>query len=290
MVGDVVGEVWLGYKAGFWRSDLVKDTIVWFIVSASPSNASRQATSGPSQRGSRRINSRPPARISAPPIVVATRGRPSRPCGHRAGRPPPSPAASPAVRRPPRKGTARACRPAGSRKVEVEDPAPPRPGDQQPAQSGAGDRPQRPQGGDDALRPAALGGVRGRGGDRQDQRGDQRAEPALERACGQQQLEGWRGASQGAGPGEPNDGDHERRPPVDAVDPPARREQQGDQRQVVSGPLRIVGGGRQAGSRMPSDGRRDPSRVSWRGGRRSSVAFRTGQGGARTARPRRRRR
>jgi len=34
MVGYVVGEVWLGYKAQFWRSDLVKDTIVWFIVSA----------------------------------------------------------------------------------------------------------------------------------------------------------------------------------------------------------------------------------------------------------------
>ena len=34
MVGYVVGEVWLGYKAGFWRSDLVKDTIVWFMVAA----------------------------------------------------------------------------------------------------------------------------------------------------------------------------------------------------------------------------------------------------------------
>jgi hypothetical protein len=34
MVGYVVGEVWLGYKAGFWQSDLVKDTIVWFMVAA----------------------------------------------------------------------------------------------------------------------------------------------------------------------------------------------------------------------------------------------------------------
>jgi hypothetical protein len=34
MVGYVVGEVWLGYKARLWRSDLIKDTIVWFVISA----------------------------------------------------------------------------------------------------------------------------------------------------------------------------------------------------------------------------------------------------------------
>jgi hypothetical protein len=34
MIGYVVGEVWLGYKAGLWRSDLIKDTIVWFVISA----------------------------------------------------------------------------------------------------------------------------------------------------------------------------------------------------------------------------------------------------------------
>jgi hypothetical protein len=34
MVGYVVGEVWLGYKARLWRSDLTKDTIVWFVISA----------------------------------------------------------------------------------------------------------------------------------------------------------------------------------------------------------------------------------------------------------------
>jgi hypothetical protein len=34
MIGYVVGEVWLGYKAGLWRSDLTKDTIVWFVISA----------------------------------------------------------------------------------------------------------------------------------------------------------------------------------------------------------------------------------------------------------------
>jgi hypothetical protein len=33
MVGYVV-EVWLGYKARLWRSDLTKDTIVWFVISA----------------------------------------------------------------------------------------------------------------------------------------------------------------------------------------------------------------------------------------------------------------
>jgi hypothetical protein len=34
MIGYVLGEVWLGYKAGLWRSDLIKDTIVWFVISA----------------------------------------------------------------------------------------------------------------------------------------------------------------------------------------------------------------------------------------------------------------
>jgi hypothetical protein len=34
MVGYVAGEVWLGYKAQLWRTDLTKDTIVWFVVSA----------------------------------------------------------------------------------------------------------------------------------------------------------------------------------------------------------------------------------------------------------------
>jgi hypothetical protein len=34
MVGYVVGEVWLGYKARLWRSDLIKDTLVWVIISA----------------------------------------------------------------------------------------------------------------------------------------------------------------------------------------------------------------------------------------------------------------
>src|SRR5436309_553122 len=34
MVGYVVGEVWLGYKARLWRSDLIKDPIVWFVISA----------------------------------------------------------------------------------------------------------------------------------------------------------------------------------------------------------------------------------------------------------------
>ena len=34
MVGYVVGEIWLGYKARLWRSDLIKDTIVWFMISA----------------------------------------------------------------------------------------------------------------------------------------------------------------------------------------------------------------------------------------------------------------
>jgi hypothetical protein len=34
MVGYVVGEVWLGYEARLWRSDLTKDTIVWFVISA----------------------------------------------------------------------------------------------------------------------------------------------------------------------------------------------------------------------------------------------------------------
>jgi hypothetical protein len=34
MIGYVVGEVWLGYKARLWRSDLIKDTIVWFVISA----------------------------------------------------------------------------------------------------------------------------------------------------------------------------------------------------------------------------------------------------------------
>jgi hypothetical protein len=34
MVGYVVGEIWLGYKARLWRSDLTKDTIVWFVISA----------------------------------------------------------------------------------------------------------------------------------------------------------------------------------------------------------------------------------------------------------------
>jgi hypothetical protein len=29
MIGYVVGEIWLGYKARLWRSDLAKDTIVW---------------------------------------------------------------------------------------------------------------------------------------------------------------------------------------------------------------------------------------------------------------------
>jgi hypothetical protein len=32
MIGYVVGEVWLGYKARLWRSDLTKDTIVWFVI------------------------------------------------------------------------------------------------------------------------------------------------------------------------------------------------------------------------------------------------------------------
>jgi hypothetical protein len=34
MVGYVVGEIWLGYKARLWRTDLIKDTIVWFVISA----------------------------------------------------------------------------------------------------------------------------------------------------------------------------------------------------------------------------------------------------------------
>src|SRR5215208_4695257 len=34
MVGYVVGEVWLGNKAHLWRSDLIKDTVVWFVISA----------------------------------------------------------------------------------------------------------------------------------------------------------------------------------------------------------------------------------------------------------------
>jgi hypothetical protein len=34
MVGYVVGEVWLGNKARLWRSDLIKDTVVWFVISA----------------------------------------------------------------------------------------------------------------------------------------------------------------------------------------------------------------------------------------------------------------
>jgi hypothetical protein len=34
MIGYIVGEVWLGYKARLWRSDLIKDTIVWFVISA----------------------------------------------------------------------------------------------------------------------------------------------------------------------------------------------------------------------------------------------------------------
>jgi hypothetical protein len=34
MFGYIVGEVWLGYKARLWRSDLIKDTIVWFVISA----------------------------------------------------------------------------------------------------------------------------------------------------------------------------------------------------------------------------------------------------------------
>jgi hypothetical protein len=35
MSGYVALEVWLGHKASLWRSELAKDTIVWFIVSAS---------------------------------------------------------------------------------------------------------------------------------------------------------------------------------------------------------------------------------------------------------------
>jgi hypothetical protein len=34
MVAYVVGEVWLGNKARLWRSDLIKDTVVWFAISA----------------------------------------------------------------------------------------------------------------------------------------------------------------------------------------------------------------------------------------------------------------
>ena len=34
MIGYVIGETWLGYKAHLWRSDLIKDTIVWFVISA----------------------------------------------------------------------------------------------------------------------------------------------------------------------------------------------------------------------------------------------------------------
>jgi hypothetical protein len=34
MAGYVVGEVWLGYQARLWRSGLIKDTLVWFIISA----------------------------------------------------------------------------------------------------------------------------------------------------------------------------------------------------------------------------------------------------------------
>jgi hypothetical protein len=34
MVGYVVGEVWLAYKVRLWRTDLIKDTTVWFIISA----------------------------------------------------------------------------------------------------------------------------------------------------------------------------------------------------------------------------------------------------------------
>src|SRR6266536_2885551 len=34
MLGYVALEVWLGSKATLWRSNLVKDTIVWLIVSA----------------------------------------------------------------------------------------------------------------------------------------------------------------------------------------------------------------------------------------------------------------
>ena len=34
MVGYVVGEIWLGYKARLWRTDLIKDTLVWFVISA----------------------------------------------------------------------------------------------------------------------------------------------------------------------------------------------------------------------------------------------------------------
>ena len=34
MIGYAVGEIWLGYKARLWRSDLIKDTIVWFVISA----------------------------------------------------------------------------------------------------------------------------------------------------------------------------------------------------------------------------------------------------------------
>jgi hypothetical protein len=34
MAGYILGEVWLGYKARLWRSDLTKDTIVWFVISA----------------------------------------------------------------------------------------------------------------------------------------------------------------------------------------------------------------------------------------------------------------
>jgi hypothetical protein len=34
MTGYVVLEVWLGYKAWLWRSELLKDTIIWFVISA----------------------------------------------------------------------------------------------------------------------------------------------------------------------------------------------------------------------------------------------------------------
>jgi hypothetical protein len=34
MIAYVVGEIWLGHRALLWQSDLTKDTIVWFIVSA----------------------------------------------------------------------------------------------------------------------------------------------------------------------------------------------------------------------------------------------------------------
>ena len=32
MAGYVVGEIWLGYKVRLWRTDLTKDTIVWFVI------------------------------------------------------------------------------------------------------------------------------------------------------------------------------------------------------------------------------------------------------------------